>query len=231
MLSECFYGWQKGKRHSLAFICVESLKGLSAMKVVRPARTLLSLRHLVWGQFPLALITPCHILSTPNSASMRQHRGCLFPRAAILCITPLLALAVLPQASEAKSNQVLKVKVRFLATGTLTRGTCGSNQDQYLVEVAETPESEPILARLIDEYAPYQFPLSYDTLTSQSGLVMKIRRDSRCEIPYASMPLRTAPGDPLATVHESGYHPQLSKTPKPDAVLPCYRPERPRGGF
>jgi hypothetical protein len=143
-----------------------------------------------------------------------------------------LILAFLVQTTEAKTHPVLKARVRFLATGTLIRGTQGSNQDQYLVEVAETPASEPIIARLLDDYPTYELPLPYETLTSPTGSVLKIRRDSRCEIPYSAMQLRTAPGDPMAIVRARlGYQPQFEKAPAPHTMLPCYRPERPRGGF
>jgi hypothetical protein len=122
----------------------------------------------------------------------------------LLVIATFLVGTVLTGTTEAKDRQVLKARVRFLATGSLIRGTWGSNQDQYLVEVAETPTSEPVLARLIDDYATYQLPLSHDILTSPTGSVLKIRQDTRCEIPYSTMQLRTAPGDPLAIVHQMG---------------------------
>jgi hypothetical protein len=147
-------------------------------------------------------------------------------------IAALLMLAVLVQTSEAKTHDVLKARVRFLATGSIIRTTWGSNRDEYLVEVTATPEGESVLARMIDDYASYQPPLSFAVLTSQAGSALTIRRDPRCEMPYATMQLRTAPGDPLAIVHERlGYKPELTSTPRQGVMLPCYRPERPRGGF
>jgi len=150
----------------------------------------------------------------------------------VVCMAAPLILAVFPYPAEAKTHRVLKARVRFLATGSLIRGTWGSNQDQYLIEVTENPTSEPVLARLFDDYATYQLPLSHDTLTSPTGSVLKVRRDPRCDIPYSAMQLRAPPGDPLAIAREMlGYQPKLNKVVPSDAMLPCYRPERLRGGF
>ena len=202
------------------------------MNVVRTARTLRILLNHTRAQFPSTDGRLCLRFGTQDTATQRGPQGCVVLNPVLVCIAALLILVVLAPTAEAKTQHVLKVRVRFLATGSLIRGTWGSNQDQYLVEVAETPKSDPILARLLDDYATYQLPLSHEALISPTGSVLKVRRDPGCDIPYSAMQLRTAPGDSLAIVQEKlSYQPKLSNKPAPDAVLPCYRPQRPRDGF
>jgi hypothetical protein len=121
-----------------------------------------------------------------------------------------------------------KARTHFFATSTSIRGTWGTNQDIYLAEIIPHEGSLPVLIRLIDEYLTFQVPLSVDSITSTTGTTLRIIRDVRCDIQYSQMQLRTAPGDPMAILHERlGYQPQLSRTPAPDEVLYCYRTVRP----
>lgn len=129
----------------------------------------------------------------------------------------------------ARNNRIrpVKAQVHFLATSATIRGTWGNNLDIYLTEIVLRPGSEPVLARLIDETLQSQLPLSVDSLTSTTGTILRIRRDEQCDMPYAEIQLRTAPGDPMAIIHAKlHYQPQLSRTPAPDEVLPCYRTVR-----
>jgi hypothetical protein len=117
-----------------------------------------------------------------------------------------------------------KVRVRFLATGTLVRGTWGQNEDTYLAELSLSHDTESVLVRMVDAYPNEAPPLSHAVLTSNSGTVLRVRRDSECDRPYAQMLLRTAPGDPMAILRERlNYVPQLDRTMDPKALLPCYR--------
>jgi hypothetical protein len=121
----------------------------------------------------------------------------------------------------------LKAHVHFLATSTSVHSGLGTNQDVYLVEVTPHGADETILARLIDEYPPYRATLSSKLLTSPEGATLKIRRDRACDISFAQMPLRTAPGDPMAILPERlGFQPRLSNPVEPKEVLPCYRTVR-----
>jgi hypothetical protein len=121
-----------------------------------------------------------------------------------------------------------KAYVRFIADSTIIRGTWGQNEDTYLVKLHFHLNDELLLARLIDEYRPFDPPLSIDMLTSTVGTDLRIRRDPLCDIPYGQMQLRTAPGGPMAILHERlGYQPQLQRTPTLDESLPCYRTVRP----
>lgn len=96
--------------------------------------------------------------------------------------------------------------------------------DVYLAEIVLHKGSEPVLARLVDEYNNLDAPISVVALTSATGATLRVRRDRQCDMPYAQMQLRTAPGDPMAILHERlGYQPQLSQTPQPTELLPCYR--------
>ncbi len=120
-----------------------------------------------------------------------------------------------------------KVHVRFLATGTLVRSNWGYNQDIYLAEMSSSTGGELRLIRLIDEYPSYSPPLAKSVLTSQAGTTFKLVRDSECDLAYAAMVLRTAPGDPSAMLPERlGYQPQIDHMPESSTLLPCYRTVR-----
>lgn len=84
-----------------------------------------------------------------------------------------------------------------------------------------------MLVRLIDEYPNGFPPLSTEVLTSDSGTVLKVRRDSRCDVAYGKVLLRTRPGDPMAILRERlGYQPVMDRIPEPDMIMPCYRTVR-----
>jgi hypothetical protein len=118
----------------------------------------------------------------------------------------------------------LKARVRFLATSTSVHSSLGTNQDVYLVEVKPHGGIETIVARLVDEYPPYRTLLSSEILTSSEGSTLKIMRDKNCDRAFAQMPLRTAPGDPMAILPERlGFQPQLANAVDPENILPCYR--------
>jgi hypothetical protein len=135
-------------------------------------------------------------------------------------------LAVLPgtMRGESHRSRPFTARTRFLAASTCIRGTWGLNLDVYLAEIAPQKGSEPVLVRLIDEYRNLDPPLSVDALTSAEGTTLRVRRDRQCDMPYNRIQLRTAPGDPMAILHEKlGYQPLLSRTPQLNEVLPCYR--------
>ena len=123
--------------------------------------------------------------------------------------------------------RVQKARVRFLATSTFVRGTWGYNQDIFLVELTPVRNGELLLVRLIDEYPNLFPPLPAEVLKSQSGTVLKVKRDAQCDLPFGQVLLRTAPGDPMAILHERlGYQPQMDRTPEARTLLPCYRTVR-----
>ena len=124
-------------------------------------------------------------------------------------------------------KQGQKAQIRFLATSTLVRGTWGWNEDTYLAELRLTTGGEPLLVRLVDAYPNAAPPLPRTALTSTSGTVLSVRRDTECDFPYGQMILRTAPGDPMSILLERlGYWPQLTRTPAPNELLFCYRTVR-----
>jgi hypothetical protein len=138
-----------------------------------------------------------------------------------------IILAVLPAISEPKSFHPFKAHTRFVATSTCIRGTWRFNLDVYLAEILSKKGSETVLARLIDEYGNLEAPISVSALTSATGTYLRVKRDRQCDMPYAQIQLRTAPGDPMAILHERlGYEPQLSKVPQPNEVMSCYRTVR-----
>lgn len=117
-----------------------------------------------------------------------------------------------------------RARIRFLAEGTLIRGTWGENEDTYLAEVVLFRETESVLVRLVDTYSNEAPPLSYETLPSHSGSLLMVRRDSECDHPYVQMLLRAAPGDLMAILPEPmAYQPKLDSTLAPESILRCYR--------
>lgn len=121
----------------------------------------------------------------------------------------------------------LKANIRFLATSTAVNTGVGNSQDVYLVTIRLRRSNETVLARLIDEFPPYRTMLSSEVLTSADGVSLRIRRDATCDRAFAQMPLRTAPGDPMAILPERlGFQPSASELIEPEAVLPCYRTVR-----
>lgn len=116
-----------------------------------------------------------------------------------------------------------KMRVRFLATSTLLRGTWGWNEDTYLAEILLPKQDETVLVRLVDAYSSNWPPLSHKVITSE-GSLLAVRRDAQCDRPFGQILLRTAPGDPLAILPERlGYLPPPDRTPTPETTLPCYR--------
>jgi hypothetical protein len=144
----------------------------------------------------------------------------------ILRVATALLLAALTQTTEAKTHQVLKSRVRFLATSTEVRGTWGYNQDIYLAELAPSSGGHT-LVRLIDEYFNATPPQSRTILTSPSGAMFRLLRDPQCDLSLKEMQLRAAPGDPMAILPiRLSYRPRLDETPESGAILPCYRTVR-----
>jgi hypothetical protein len=132
-----------------------------------------------------------------------------------------MAFAILSGIADATTSRprFIKAHTRFLAASTLIRGTWGMNQNIYLAEISPHTGSEPQLARLIDEYSNLAPLSSDDILTSTVGAVLRIRRDTQCDMPYATMKLRTAPGDPMAILPERlSYQPKFLRTPQPGAL-------------
>jgi len=142
----------------------------------------------------------------------------------------VIALLVLSGIASAKTRQPrpVKAQVRFLATSQSIRGTWGANEDVYLAEIAVSV-GDKTLVRLIDKYPNLRSPLSTDSLTSTSGTILLLRRDTQCDMPFGKIQLRTAPGDRMAILPvKLKYQPQLLKNPEPNEILPCYRTVRPQ---
>lgn len=116
------------------------------------------------------------------------------------------------------------MRVRFIATSTLLRGTWGLNEDTYLAQVLIPEQNEAVLVRLVDTYPSEWPPLARQVLTSESDALLRVKRDVGCDRPFGEILLRTAPGDPMAILPEPlSYEPVLERTPAPGTILPCYR--------
>jgi hypothetical protein len=140
-----------------------------------------------------------------------------------------VALSIACAASAREGTHTTSARIRFLATSWVIRGTSGPNQDTYLAEMLPINTDPPFLIYLIDDYAN-EFPsISRETLVSQAGSVMRVRRDAQCDMLFRQINLRTAPGDPMAILPgRLGYQPQLDRQPNPDENIPCYRIARKR---
>ena len=145
-----------------------------------------------------------------------------FVKVLLICpVAPVAAYGKIPQ-------RTLKASVRFLSTSTSFRTGFGESQDVYLVAADLQPQSgEWALARLVDEFPPYRTSLPSRDLQSGSPTTLCVRRDASCDVAYAQMRLRTAPGDPMAILPEPlGFIPILDQPARPTELLPCYRTVR-----
>ena len=155
----------------------------------------------------------------PRKESSVSSRS--YPRIAAVALLMTVACST---ASAWRHKHGQRVRVRFLATSTLIRGTFGQNEDTYLAQVFTRRGDESYLIRLIDAYPNEAPPLSFAALTSDVGTLLRILRDQQCDRAYGEMLLRTAPGDPMAILPERlGYRPPMKRTPAPETILPCYR--------
>lgn len=143
-------------------------------------------------------------------------------------IGALLSIFLMSLASPAEKVRPIKVTVQFLAESTAVRSSWARSQYIYLVEVVshrDYGKAGAMLARLIDEFPPSDTSESSSAMQLVfSGATMRIIRDASCDIAYGKMPLRTAPGDPLAILPEPlGYQPKLPRAMAEDEIVPCYR--------
>lgn len=141
-------------------------------------------------------------------------------------ITAVLVVAAMTAATARAwpHRQGQKVRVHFLATSTLIRGTWGPNEDTYLAQLLLPKQNEAVLVRLVDAYPNEWPPLAREVLTSDAGTVLPLKRDAKCDRPFGEILLRTAPGDPMAILPvRLSYRPPLDRTPVSGTILPCYR--------
>lgn len=118
--------------------------------------------------------------------------------------------------------------MRFLATSTSVRSSIGESQDVYLVEIGFSRSSAgSSIGCLIDEYPPYRASISRIMLRSETAMTLRVRRDHQCDRAYVAMPIRTAPGDPMAILPVPlSFSRVLPHAVQPDDILPCYRTVR-----
>jgi hypothetical protein len=136
-------------------------------------------------------------------------------------------LMCLPGSAQ-ETRSIVGSNVHFLATSTSLRSSIGESQDVYLAEI-ELPHSggEIILARLLDEYPPYRIGIPPQVLGADKSHHIRLRRDRSCDRSYGIMPIRTAPGNPMAILPERlGFQPVLPRDVNPTEILPCYRTVR-----
>lgn len=119
-------------------------------------------------------------------------------------------------------NKQPKFFVRFVATSTVVHLSWSGNQDIYLVELKK--ESTPFLAKLVDEYPGYGNAIPRSLLVSDGTSRIKVKRDQECDVRYAEMPLRAAPGDrraiiPVPMTFIPNIYPQVGG----DFIVQCFR--------
>jgi hypothetical protein len=135
-----------------------------------------------------------------------------------------MALIIMSSSSARQREHIEKARVRFLASSWMIRGTSGLNHDTYLAETALSSDRPPILIQLIDDYSNSAPPIPRETLMSDSGVVLRFRRDVGCDLLFGQMALRAAPSDLMAILpYHLSYDPHLGTIPKSDEKLPCYR--------
>lgn len=153
---------------------------------------------------------------------MRSHR---FIRGTALYLVIVLSVV---SARAWPRRHGSNMRVHFVATSTLVRGTWGLNEDTYLAQLLLTKSGQEVLVRLVDAYPNEWPPLSREVLISQSGTMLRVKRDTQCDLPYSRMLLRTAPGDPMSIVLDKfSYQPELNDVPRGDAIVQCFRVVRP----
>jgi hypothetical protein len=188
----------------------------------------------------LARSKPLSSASTSESICRENRkRSRLLPRAVAerrfrrACVVVVLLAWYSTLAGAAPRIHPQKARVRFIATSTLYRTTWGMNEDIYLGELTFAKrEDEHVLARVINQYSNWEPPIPAAVLKSDAGMPFYLLRDASCDIPYAQMQLRTAPGDPMAVLQERlSYQPRLNHAPAPGDVLPCYRIEARERGY
>jgi hypothetical protein len=135
--------------------------------------------------------------------------------AALCCPGSLLGLV---------GDKPAKFFVRFIATSTVIRSDSSGNQDVYLVELNKKPNETPFLAKLVDEYPSYGSAIPRRLLISKERSLAKVKRDPECDVRYADMLKRAAPGDPMA-IYPSPmtYIPGSELNVSPDLVVQCFR--------
>ena len=147
-------------------------------------------------------------------------------KSGVLFFVALLSAGKQPAAAGNRSiGRTVRANVRFLATSSSVRSDWGGNEDIYLAEIEFNGTAREIgLAWLIDEYPPYRVSIPASVLTSASANHFRLARDRSCDLALGLMPLRTAPGDPMAILPEPlHFQPDLPEPVGPAEVIPCYR--------
>ncbi|MGB9144547.1 MAG: hypothetical protein WCC14_01880 [Acidobacteriaceae bacterium] len=142
--------------------------------------------------------------------------------ATVVCVAAFFS----PTGLEGSSHpHPVEARVRFLATSTSMRSTYAGDEDVYLAEVVISEKTDDgLLVRLVDDYPEYRRPISSEILQAAHFTRFRLLRDTNCDIAFTDMPLRTAPGDPMAILPvKLTYRPKLPDAVQPEEILPCYR--------
>ena len=135
--------------------------------------------------------------------------------AALCCPIPLHGLV---------GDRPSKFFVHFVATSTVVRSDWSGNQDVYLVELKAKSGGTPFLAKLVDEYPGYGSAIPRRLLLSDGASLLKVKRDPECDVRYAVMPKRAAPGDPKAIIPAPmTFVPNTYPQVDPDFEVKCFR--------
>ena len=146
----------------------------------------------------------------------------ILPSVVVVCIAVVICCAV--PLHGLVGNRQSKFFVRFVATSTVVHRTWSGNQDIYLVELKKESHGTPFLAKLVDEYAGYDNAIPRSVLVSDGTSRVKVRRDPECDVRYAEMPLRAAPGDRMAIIPAPmTFVPRIYPQVDGDFNLQCFR--------
>lgn len=145
------------------------------------------------------------------------------------CVVLCLLLSVAPLCRPVPVHGLVgdkpsKLFVRFLATSTVVHSAWSGNQDIYLVELKNNAQGTPFLAKRVDGYPGYGSAIPRRLLVSDEPSPLEVRRDPECDVWYADMPKRAAPGDRMAVYPAPmTFVPSINPSVAGDFMVPSFR--------
>jgi len=136
----------------------------------------------------------------------------------------LLVCSFQPVPFFAKQSKKDTVSIRFVAQSVAIRSAGSDNEDVYLVKVYPAGDQTGFYAKLVDTYRDFAPALPLRIVTSESPVHLRAARDSQCDVLFAEMHLRSAPGDLIAIIPTTiDYETTETKSISPGTKLPCFR--------
>jgi len=138
----------------------------------------------------------------------------------------LLLRVTLTSAGSAEPSRRGEPTVRFVARFTAARGTWGTNDEIYLVEIHSAKHEELFYGKLVDRRLNLNAPLPQRILTSKSAVAMKIARDPEWMCPSRACQFVLPPGHQIALIHTKlTFQSPETGSIEANEILPRYRTE------